>query len=79
MSKIAERMARERAEVINGETMPFIPHWHSKLMGMFNARLVEKLFGYILEVNHGSDKDTYTFKRRGKILNKFAIRETIIR
>ena len=70
-------LAHQKAKIIDSQIIPFIPKWQLKFIKSGKFKIVNKIFGYKLDIEHSLDLDTYTFKRYGKILNKFAIRTLI--
>lgn len=73
--KIAERIARNKAEIIDSQIIPFIPKWQLKLLMAFRTPILGNIFGYTVNIDHSFDLDTYTLKRYGKVLNKFIIKQ----
>jgi len=77
MKKTLE-IARQKAKIIDSQIIPFIPKWQLKLIKSGKFKVFSKIFGYQLDIEHSLNLDTYTFKRYGKVLNKFCIRTKLL-
>jgi hypothetical protein len=74
--KKAKEIAHEMSKIIDSQIAPFIPKWQQKIIKNDKFKFLRRFFGYKLDIEHSLNLVTYTFKRYGKVLNKFAIKTT---